>query len=53
MNYVSVVLGIFVVLISGIWLRYRNQYQGPAFGVILGADMLQEQSYKEPQSTIV
>jgi choline transport protein len=51
MNYVSVVLGIFIVLLSGIWLGYGKRYQGPEFGVILGvgADMSHEQSYKKPQ----
>jgi hypothetical protein len=41
MNYVSAVLGIFVILLSGIWLGYRKQYQGPAFGVILGSSTQQ------------
>lgn len=42
MNYVSAVLGIFVILLSGIWLGYRKQYEGPGFGLILGGEVLQQ-----------
>lgn len=44
MNYVSAVLGIFVLLLSGIWFGYKNQYEGPSFGIILGADSLNQKS---------
>lgn len=47
MNYVSAVLGIFVILLSGIWLAYRKVYQGPAFGVILGGEVLRRGSLEE------
>lgn len=42
MNYVSAVLGIFVILLSGIWVGYRKKYQGPEFGLILGGEALQQ-----------
>lgn len=44
MNYVSAVLGIFVIILLGIWLGYRREYQGPEFGIILGGGMLQQQN---------
>ncbi|KUJ22950.1 amino acid permease [Mollisia scopiformis] len=47
MNYVSAVLGIFVILLTGIWLSYGKQYRGPEFSIILGGGSTQPQSIEE------
>ncbi|KAH7317000.1 amino acid permease [Stachybotrys elegans] len=36
MNYVIVVIGIFVLFLVGLWLHKRNAYSGPKFDVIMG-----------------
>ncbi|OKL64191.1 hypothetical protein UA08_01001 [Talaromyces atroroseus] len=36
MNYVSVVIGIFLVLITTFWLFYGKNFQGPKFNTIMG-----------------
>ncbi|GAM34453.1 hypothetical protein TCE0_015r02044 [Talaromyces pinophilus] len=36
MNYVSVVIGIFLVLITSYWFVYGKRFQGPKFEVIMG-----------------
>ncbi|TVY39031.1 Choline transport protein [Lachnellula occidentalis] len=41
MNYVCVVLGIFGIILAGIWTGNGNKYQGPVFAVILGVDAQQ------------
>lgn len=43
MNYVCVVLGIFGILLVGIWVGNRNEYRGPVFAVILGTDVPQSE----------
>ncbi|CZR57515.1 related to HNM1-Choline permease [Phialocephala subalpina] len=47
MNYVSAVLGILAILLLGIWLGYKKQYQGPEFGLILGGEALQQRRHEE------
>lgn len=37
MNYVSAVLGIFIVFCTSLWVAKKGQYNGPQFEVILGA----------------
>lgn len=36
MNYVSVVIGIFLLVLSVYWLLYGNQFEGPKFDIIMG-----------------
>jgi len=36
MNYVSAVLGIFVIFCSALWLAKRGEYNGPKFEIIMG-----------------
>ncbi|KAF7562630.1 hypothetical protein G7046_g1509 [Stylonectria norvegica] len=36
MNYVSVVIGIFLVIVSLYWFTYGNRFEGPKFEVIMG-----------------
>jgi len=38
MNYVSAVLGIFVILLTGWWFLNSHQYEGPKFDLILGVE---------------
>ncbi|KAH7161493.1 amino acid permease [Dactylonectria macrodidyma] len=39
MNYVTAVLGIFIVFLAGLWLFKRKTYNGPKFDLILGEDL--------------
>ena len=36
MNYVSAVLGIFVLLMSVYWIVYGKRFEGPKFDLIMG-----------------
>ena len=36
MNYVSAVIGIFVLLCSGYWFAYGDRFEGPKFDLIMG-----------------
>ncbi|KAF2114462.1 choline transport protein [Lophiotrema nucula] len=36
MNYVSAVIGIFLVLLSAYWIMYGSRFEGPKFDVIMG-----------------
>ncbi|KAI0134651.1 amino acid/polyamine transporter I [Xylariales sp. AK1849] len=36
MNYVSVVIGIFLILVSAYWLVYGKMFEGPKFDAIMG-----------------
>lgn len=47
MNYVSAVLGIFVMILTRIWLGYGKQYRGPEFRIILGRDGALPQSIED------
>ena len=38
MNYVSVVLGIFVIVLTGWWFFNHHRYEGPKFDLILGLE---------------
>ncbi|KAM0276642.1 hypothetical protein ACHAQH_006551 [Verticillium albo-atrum] len=39
MNYVTAVLGIFIIFVCGLWLNKRHTYQGPKLDIILGEDL--------------
>ncbi|KIW46489.1 uncharacterized protein PV06_02158 [Exophiala oligosperma] len=40
MNYVSVVVGLFLIFIAGLWIVKKGAYHGPQFDLILGEDVI-------------
>ncbi|KAM0354213.1 hypothetical protein ACHAPU_001251 [Fusarium lateritium] len=39
MNYVTAVVGIFLVFVTGLWILKRKSYQGPKLEFILGEEL--------------
>jgi hypothetical protein len=39
MNYVIVVMAIFVIFVTGLWILKRKAYSGPQFDIIMGTNL--------------
>ncbi|KAM0237138.1 hypothetical protein ACHAPO_004483 [Fusarium lateritium] len=50
MNYVTAVLGIFIIFVTGLWFMKRKTYEGPKLEFILGEE-LPVVDTPEPQRT--
>ncbi|CAJ2502377.1 Uu.00g097710.m01.CDS01 [Anthostomella pinea] len=51
MNYVTVVIGIFLVVVGAYWLAYGKTFQGPDLGVIVGQQLVDEEALRHVRET--
>ncbi|KAI5927477.1 amino acid/polyamine transporter I [Camillea tinctor] len=51
MNYVTVVIGIFLILMSTYWVTYSKTFEGPKFETIIGLQATDEEAHDQLNDT--